>query len=131
MACCRSRYIHRSSAAALLALLMGLTTGTPVACRAQLHATGFSYGITTKGISQRQQLKTGGTNASDLQTTVSNLDLTNPNQYQRLNPAIPDFDFLQQQTLNNQRSLSTNNATVLTNNFTFSVFRSNQYQPPN
>jgi hypothetical protein len=124
--------VHRGAAASILALLAGwITTGTPLACRAQLHSTGFSYGITLNGISQSQRLRTIGANTSSLQTTVNNLDLTNPNVYRRLNPGIPDFDYLQQQTLNNQRTTSVNNATILSNQFSFSVFRSNQFQPAN
>ena len=131
MATFLSRDVHRSQAPALVCLLTGLFLTVPVAVRAQLHSTGFSYGITTHGLTQRQQLKQSRSGVSDQQFTSSNLDLTDPTQYKRLNPAIPDFDLLQQQTLNNQRTETRSNTIVMSDNFTFSVFRNNQFQPPN
>lgn len=125
------RDVHRSQAPALVCLLTGLFLTVPVAVRAQLHSTGFSYGITTHGLTQRQQLKQSRSGVSDRQLTSSNLDLTDPNLYKRLNPAIPDFDMLQQQTLNNQRTEFRTNSMIMSDNFTYSVFRNNQFQPPN
>lgn len=120
-----------AQAAVLVSVLSGLVLSIPQASRAQLHSTGFSYSITTNGLTQRQQLKQNGSGVSAQQFTSSNLDLTDPTQYKRLNPAIPDFDLLQQQTLNNQRTESRSNTMIMSDNFTFSVFRSNQFQPPN
>lgn len=119
------RTVHLVSAFSLVLF------AAPQAVRAQLHVTGFSYTITSKGISHRQQLRQSAATSSDRQLTVSNLDAASPSQFSRLDAANPDLEALEQQTLNNQRTESRSNALILSDNFTFSVFRGNQYQPPN
>ena len=108
-----------------------LTLLEPVSVRAQLHLTGFTYGITSKGFSHQQRVRNSGANATDQQSTLSNLNISNPSQYTRADQSNPDIDFLQQQTITNQRTESRGQALVLSDNFSFSLFRNNQFQPPN
>jgi hypothetical protein len=108
-----------------------LTLIAPLSVGAQLHQTGFTYSITSKGFSHQQRIRNNGANTTDLQTTRSNLNMSNPSQYTRVDPSNPDISFLQQQTITNQRTEGRNQALIFRDNFSFSVFRNNQFQPPN
>ncbi len=121
----------KESGAHFLAALGALTLIVPLSVRAQLHQTGFTYGITSTGFSHQQRIRNNAANITNLQTTRSNLNMSNPSQYTRIDPSNPDIDFLQQQTITNQRAESRNQALILNDNFSFSVFRNNQLQPPN
>jgi hypothetical protein len=97
--------------------------------RAQLHITGFTYGVASKGISHQQRLRQERSSASD--SRVTNYNSSMDAIYQRSNPMDPQIDILNEQTITNKNSNELLNTLTFSSGLTFSVFRNNQFQPPN
>lgn len=96
---------------------------------AQLHITGFTYGIASNGISHQQRLRQERSSASDLKITTYNSSVDAI--YQRSNPEDPQIDLLRQQTITNKNSDERFNTLTFSSGLSFSVFRNNQFQSPN
>ena len=96
---------------------------------AQLHITGFTYGVASKGISHQQRLRQERSSASDSNVTSYNSSMDAI--YQRSNPIDPQIDILSQQTITHKNSNELFNTLTFSSGLTFSVFRNNQFQPPN
>jgi hypothetical protein len=96
---------------------------------AQMHITGFTYGIASNGISHQQRLRQERSSASDLKITTYNSSVDAI--YQRSNPEDPQIDLLRQQTITNKNSDERFNTLTFSSGLSFSVFRNNQFQSPN
>ena len=96
---------------------------------AQLHITGFTYGIASTGVSHQQRLRQERSSASDLKITSYNSSIDTI--YQRVNPEDPQIDILSQQTITNKNSDERFNTLIFNSGLSFSVFRNNQFQSPN
>jgi hypothetical protein len=96
---------------------------------AQLHITGFTYGIASNGISHQQRLRQERSSASDLKITAYNSSVNAI--YERSNPEDPQIDLLRQQTIINKNSDERFNTLTFSSGLSFSVFRNNQFQSPN